>query len=55
MSEPSAEYLLWTDPDICLDPCCLIDGQGDPTPESGQGAIPIKPNEDGQLEGWSYG
>lgn len=45
----SAEYDLWTDPDVCLDPGCIIDGQGDPTPESGHGAIPADPDEDGHL------
>lgn len=28
----SAEYDLWNDPDICNDPGCIIDGQGDPDP-----------------------
>lgn len=28
----SSEYDLWNDPDICLDECCIIDGQGDPDP-----------------------
>lgn len=44
----SAEYDLWTDPDTCLDDCCIIDGQGDPSPAEG-GAIPEDPDENGHL------
>jgi hypothetical protein len=47
----SAEGDLWTDPDVCLDEGCIIDGQGDPAPEEG-GAIPDKPDEDGHLDQW---
>lgn len=47
----SAEYDLWNDPDICLDPCCIIDGQGDPIPGEG-GAIPDDPDEFGHLSAW---
>lgn len=51
----TAEYDFWTKP---VDPvtgrcqqdgCCKICGNGDPTPESGQGAIPSDPDEDGHL------
>ena len=36
----------------CDDDCCIICGKGDPTPESGEGAIPDKPDEDGHLDQW---
>lgn len=49
----SEEYDLWNDPDICLDTCCIIDGQGDPAPGVAEGgAIPDDPDADGHLDGW---
>lgn len=55
---PSAEYIWWTQPTGAdghcqQDPCCIICGNGDPTPESGHGAIPIDPDENGQVPGYT--
>lgn len=55
----SAEYDFWTtpaDPETgrCVqDPCCcIVCGNGDPSPEEG-GAIPVDPDENGKIPGWS--